>query len=97
MFGEMVYCQLEVVTVDSLEREIEHFNSIRGKLLECNEGQYALIKGQELIGTFTKMEEAYEEGVKRFGTEPFLIKQILKEDPTETLPALSLGLLRASL
>ena len=81
----------------ALEREIAYFNSIKPKLLESQRGQFALVKGEELIGTFTKDQEAYEAGVKRFGKQAFLIKQILPEEPKETLPTLSAGLIRARL
>ena len=60
-----------------LKAEIEYFEELRPRLLETNKGQYALIKGREFVGGFTKPEEAYEEGINRFGITPFLIKQIL--------------------
>jgi hypothetical protein len=79
----------------SLDQEVSYYESIKPKLLEHNEGQFVLIKGKELIGAFTKEGEAYEAGVKKFGNQPFLIKQVLPEDRTEILPALTLGLIRA--
>lgn len=50
---------------------------------------------RSLLGTFDTAEAAYVEGVHRFGNTPFLIKEILPEEPVAHLPALSLGLLRA--
>lgn len=78
-----------------LEREIAFFNSHLGEWIQYYEGQYALVKGETLIGTFTKQEEAYEEGLKHFGEEPFLIRQVLKDVPPEQMPAFFLGLSNA--
>lgn len=81
----------------ALEQELKYFESNKAELLKHHEGKFALIKGDKLINTYTKEEEAYEEGVKRFGTEPFLIKRVSKEDPPEKIPALMMGALRADL
>lgn len=78
-----------------LEKELKHFKSIKDELLKHHEGKFALIKGDTLIDTFTKMEEAYETGVKKFGTEPFLIKRITKEEPPESIPSLMTGAIGA--
>ncbi len=78
-----------------LQRELAYYNTIRPKLLEHHEGQFVLIKGTEFVGAFTKAEEAYEAGVKKFGNQPFLIKQVLREERIETLPSLTLGLIGA--
>ena len=79
-----------------LEKELKHFESIKNELLKHHEGKFALIKGEKFINAFTKMEEAYETGVKNFGTEPFLIKRIVKEDLTESIPSLMTGAISAS-
>ena len=81
-----------------LERELQYYKKIKPELLDKkDEGKFALIKGEELIGTFNRADDAYAEGVKRFGLEPFLLKQILREDRTEHLPALAIGVLNARL
>lgn len=82
----------------ALEKELSFFQSIRQRLIdERHEGKFALIKGEELIGTFDDPETAYSLAVSRFGREPFLIKQVLREEPTEQLPAVTLGVLHARL
>ncbi|MGD0697782.1 MAG: hypothetical protein ABSB82_23450 [Terriglobia bacterium] len=80
-----------------LEKEVEYFRQHKDEWLLHHEGKYALVRGEELIGTFTKEEEAYEEGVKHFGAGPFLIKPILKVEPPEQIPAFFLGLSNARL
>lgn len=83
--------------MEALLSELEYFNSHRDELLKHYEGKFALVKDRELIAVFDDPQEAYQEGIKRFGNTPFLIKQVLKEEPTESIPALNLGILLASL
>lgn len=81
-----------------LEQELKFFESIRQQLLDQkHEGKFALVKGTQLLGTYDLQETAYAQGVAKFGCEPFLIKQILREERTESSPAMSLGLLNARL
>lgn len=80
-----------------LEKELSYYNSIRDDLIKNHEGKFALIKGETLVGTFDRAESAYTEGVKLFGNQAFLVKQILREEPVETIPALTVGLMNARL
>jgi len=59
----------------ALEREIETYKKKLAELKE-SEGKFVLIRGEEIIDTFTSYEDALKEGYKRFGLEPFLVKQI---------------------
>ncbi len=81
----------------ALEREQRHFESIKPQLLEHHEGKYALIVEEELIGTFDHREEAYKVGIQKYGNVPMLIKLISKEESIDSIPAMTLGLLGASL
>ena len=78
-----------------LEKELKYFESTKEELLKHHKEKFALIKDETLVGTFTKMEEAYEEGVKRFGNELFLIKRIIDKEPPESIPALMTGAISA--
>lgn len=79
-----------------LEKELAYFKKHKKELLENYEGQFVLIRGKELVGSFTTEQEAYEEGVKRFGNEAFLIKEVTAgEEETAYFPALTLGLVHA--
>jgi hypothetical protein len=81
-----------------LEQELKYFNTIRNDLIAKNhQGKFALVKGDRLVGTFDQPEMAYAEGVKQFGTEPFLVKEILQDEPIETVPTLTVGLPNARL
>jgi len=78
-----------------LEKELARFEGLRTELLKTNAGQFAVIKGDELAGTFTTFEEALNAGVKKFGIESFLVKQIVGKDAVHHIPALMLGLINA--
>ena len=78
-----------------LERELEYFEAIKADLLQRHEGKYALIVGAELLGVFDHQEEAYRVGIEKRGNVPMLIKQILKEEVPDRIPAMMLGLLHA--
>jgi hypothetical protein len=79
---------------ESLKDELGYFQERKDELLKQFRGQFALIRGRELFGTFTTYAEAYEAGVKMFGNAPMLIRRIAEEEPMEQAPALMHGLLR---
>jgi len=80
-----------------LEAEVKFFESIKAELLQHSEGKYALIIGEELLGVFDNPGEAYKVGIERRGNVPMLIKQIVKKDASERVPAMALGILHAHL
>ena len=43
-------------------------------------GQVVLIKGDDVIGFYPSLEQAFREGTSRFGLEPFLVRQIVPTD-----------------
>lgn len=59
----------------ALEKELETY---KAKLPEFkgSEGKFVLIKGDEVVGTFSSYEDAIKEGYAKFKLEPFLVKQI---------------------
>ena len=75
--------------------ELAYYNQHRAELLSKYEWKFLLIKGSELVGTFDSAQQAYQEGLGRFGNAPFLIKQVLREESVQRIPALSLGILYA--
>ncbi len=79
----------------ALEQERAFYLSKKAELLQHHKGQFALIKGNEFVGAFTTVEEAFNEGVKRFGNQPFLIQHVTEEEEVEQYPALAVGLINA--
>ncbi len=59
----------------SLTQELETYLRELPKLL-AQEGQFILIKGPAVVGTFDSYNDALQVGYQRFGLEPFLVKQI---------------------
>jgi hypothetical protein len=78
-----------------LAEELAFYESQKAELLMAHQGRFVLIRGAELVGVYDQRTEAYAEGLKRFGNTAFLIKQVLPEDPIDTIPALHFGLIRA--
>jgi len=83
--------------IPELKTEIEYFEAHRRELFDRAPRKFALIKGDECIGTFDTDLNAYEEGVRLYPDEAFLIQEILMEDTIEEMPAYYLGLINAPL
>lgn len=83
--------------IDAIKKELDYFEKVKKDLLQSHKGKFALIKDEALIGTFTTQEEAYKEGIRRFGKDAFLIKPILEVEQVQTIPALSARLINANL
>ncbi len=58
-------------------------------------GKYAVVKGDSLAGVFDTIEEALAAGVRAFGLTSFLVRQLGQPPEQISVPALSMGLLRA--
>ena len=80
-----------------LEEELRFFESKKAEWLTSYKDKFVLIKGQELIDVYASFEDAYKEGVRRFGNAPFFIKQLLETEHTEKLPSLTLGIIHANI
>lgn len=68
------------MTDSPIDKEVAFFETKRAELLASAEGKFALVKGEAIIGTYDSREDALEAGYARFGGDPFLVKQIAKED-----------------
>lgn len=76
----------------SLKEELEFFETQKESLLATHLGQFALVYGRALVGVYTTEEEAYEDGLKKIGNRPFLIRQIRDQEPPLQAPALFVGI-----
>ena len=79
----------------ALEQESAYFDAHKDELLQHYRGQYALIHGDALLGTFTQFNEAFEAGIERIGNQPFFIRQVADDAPTVQVPALAVGMISA--
>ena len=79
----------------ALEMERKYYEEQKVELLKHYKGQFALIKGAQLAGTFTTHKEAFTAGVEKFGNVPFLVQQVEEEQELIQHPSLTVGLISA--
>lgn len=63
-----------------LQHEAEVFANHIDEWRESHLGQVVLIKGDDVVGFYASLEQAFQEGTSRFGLEPFLVRQIVPID-----------------
>lgn len=80
-----------------LEQELATFETMKPDLLLNHNGKFALIKDAQFIGAFDSAENAYSEGVHRFGRDSFLVKHIGETEEAYRNLALFTGLMNARL
>lgn len=85
------------MTQITLGNELAFYKKNKQEYLQKYANKHVLIKGEELIGIFDTGEMAYKAGVDKFGNEPFLIKQVLEQEPTLTISSLYVGISHASI
>jgi hypothetical protein len=68
-----------------LETEIQTYHRVLPELLREHEGQFVLIHGDAVDSYWPTEDAGYEAGCDRFGLEPFLVKQVLRKEPTVPL------------
>ncbi len=71
--------------MNAIEDEVAAFERMRSALEAGHMGRWVLIHDGALIGTHEAFEDAAAEAVRRFGSGPFLIRQV--GAPPITLPA----------
>src|ERR1051325_8222043 len=70
-----------------LRREWDVFRRELPRLLaEGREGEFALLKGEEIIGFYPTQQDAVRAGYARFLSETFMVHEIRTEEPILTLP-----------
>ena len=75
-----------------LEHELKTLDRDREHLEREHSGKFVLIHGDEVIDTYDDFNKAADEGLRRFGHEPFLIRQIGAEQvqiPTAVIHGLT--------
>ena len=78
-----------------LDRERAYFAAHADEWATEKHGRFVVVKDETLVGTFGTLEEALAAGGHRFGLQPFLVRQLGAPPERITVPALTLGLLRA--
>lgn len=78
-----------------LESELRVFHENLPAWLPVHDQEFALVGGCELLGFFPTVEAALDEGARRFGLEPFLVRRVEARQPDVFIPALALDILRS--
>jgi hypothetical protein len=84
-----------MAVAQTLQQELAYWNAHKSELLATHRGQFALIHGDQLLGTYTRFDEAFEAGVKQLGNQPFLVQPIEDEPTAVQFPALTVGMIGA--
>ena len=63
------------IGVMGLEKEKQTYK-VKLPILLADEGKFALIKDDNVVGVFDTYADALQEGYRQFGVAPFLVKQI---------------------
>jgi hypothetical protein len=78
-----------------LDTERQFYAENLADWLKLYPGKIVLVKGRELVGTFDTDQDALAEGSRRFGLEPYLVRRVKEQQEDVSIPALTLGILRA--
>lgn len=73
------------------ETELKVYEREKERLLGEHEGQFVLIKGNDLVGTFVSDEDAIDADCQRFGNVPFLVKKIERIETPVNLTSFLMG------
>lgn len=79
---------------DLLQVESAFYERERDGLLMKYPNRVLLIHGENVEGDFDTVNAAITEGVRRFGSEPFLVRRAGADAPVLSAPALTLGILQ---
>jgi hypothetical protein len=78
-----------------LGTEIAFFAKHRDDLMRQYPGKFIVLKEERLLGGFDSIQDALGAGVREFGLTSFLVRRTDEEIRDVSIPALSLGILRA--
>lgn len=65
----------------SLDREQAVYETNLSRWLSDHEGEYVLIKGDQVDGFYDSRDEALTAGYSRFGIGPLFVKQVSPSEP----------------
>ena len=83
--------------MSQLQQERKFFKANQAEWLKSYPGKFVLIKGDKLIGVFDNDANAVADGLRRFGSESFLVRGVNEKEEALRIPALMFGLFHANL
>ena len=69
-----------------LQKEVNTYRRLLPDFLQTHEGEYVLIKGENVIGFWADQDAAITEGERLFPRQPILVKKILRHEKRVNIP-----------
>jgi hypothetical protein len=70
----------------TLQRELDTFRRRLREFLQEHDGEYVLIKGDDVIGFWRNEDQAVAEGDRRFLLQPFMVKKVQSYEKPVVIP-----------
>ena len=71
--------------MSTLSKEIAAYDRLRNELETDHAGEWVVLHGEHVIGTYDDFQDAATDAVRRFGRGPYLIRRV--GAPPITLPS----------
>ena len=65
-----------LMSENHIEREIAAYEAMKADLEKNHMGKHVVIKDGRLIGAYDTFDAAAREALQKFGSEPFMIRQV---------------------
>jgi hypothetical protein len=63
----------------ALDKEIAAYGRMKADLEKHHLGKFVLIYGEQLVGAYDTEDAVIREGLRRFGSDPFLVRKVGEE------------------
>lgn len=75
-----------------LSQELSFFDQNRQQWIASGHlGKWVVVHGEALHGVFDSLEEAFRNGAKHFGSQDFLVKEVVAQDRVEKIQRANWG------
>jgi hypothetical protein len=72
--------------VEAIAEEFATYRAHLSEMVAEHDGEFVLIKRDEIVGFFPDVSSAFREGRRRFGIVPMLVKRITVNEPVIYIP-----------
>jgi hypothetical protein len=76
-----------------LDQELGAFEAHKEQWRKDHPGKFIVVKGDALLGAFSTHDEALAAGVRAYGLQGFLVRNVEEDTKEVSVPAYTLGLL----
>ena len=77
-------------SIDAIAEEIATYKARLPEMAHEHEGEYVLIKGNEVVGFYPDDASAIREGYRKFGIVPLLVKRVTATERAIYIPNVEL-------